>query len=93
MAFSTADLSDANPTVTICEPGLRNYGGITRFCGQVATVKAPEDNTFVRKALEEPGKGRVLVVEGGASRTCAFLGDQLGALAQQNGWAGVLVHG
>ncbi len=29
-----------------------------------------ENNPLVRKALEEPGQGRVLVVDGGASTRC-----------------------
>jgi hypothetical protein len=45
-----------------------------RFSGQVSTVKCFENNPLVRKALEEPGSGRVLVVDGGASKRCALLG-------------------
>jgi hypothetical protein len=41
----------------------------------------------VRKALEEPGNGRVLVVDAGASLRCAVLGDNLAENAQRNGWA------
>ncbi len=48
---------------------------------------------LVRKALEEPGQGRVLVVDGGGSLRCALLGDNIAAMAHQNGWAGVIVHG
>lgn len=43
--------------------------------------------------LSEPGEGRVLVVDGGGSRRCALVGDQLGALAVRNGWAGIVVYG
>ena len=43
--------------------------------------------------LEGPGDGRVLVVNGGASMRCALLGDMLGDLAVENGWAGVIVNG
>jgi regulator of ribonuclease activity A len=48
---------------------------------------------LVRAALEEPGAGRVLVIDGGGSLACALLGDQLAALALANGWAGLIVHG
>jgi regulator of ribonuclease activity A len=41
----------------------------------------------VRKALEEPGAGRVLVVDAGASMRCAVLGDNLAENAQRNGWS------
>ena len=52
-----------------------------------------ESNPLVRKALEEPGNGRVLVVDAGASLRCAVLGDNLAANAQRNGWAGIIVNG
>lgn len=48
---------------------------------------------LVRSALEGPGNGRVLVVDGGGSQRCALLGDALASLAVKNGWAGVVVHG
>ena len=47
----------------------------------------------MRKILEEPGVGRVLVVDGGGSTRCALLGDQLAELAEKNDWAGVVVNG
>ena len=34
-----------------------------------------------------------MVVDGGASLRTALLGGNLAALAQDNGWAGVIVHG
>lgn len=38
------------------------------------------------QALEGPGNGRVLVVDGGGSTRCALVGDQLAVLAVKNGW-------
>jgi regulator of ribonuclease activity A len=72
---------------------LRHYGGAQRFAGPISTLKVFEDNSLVRSALEEPGQGRVLVVDGGGSLRCALVGDQLGALAMQNGWVGIVVYG
>jgi len=89
----TADLSDAHPQAQIAEPVFRDYGGKVMFCGPAFTVRVFEDNAPVRAALEAPGQGRVLVVDGGASLNCALLGDQLGTLAVRNGWAGVVVNG
>lgn len=92
--FSTADLSDANESkVQVVLPGFRDYGGRKRFCGPISTVKVHEDNSLVRAALEEPGKGRVLVVDGGASLRCALVGDKLAELGRSNGWAGMVVSG
>lgn len=70
-----------------------NYGGVRSFSGQVETVRCFEDNSLVRKALEQPGEGRILVVDGGTSLRVALLGDQLAALAVQNGWIGVVIEG
>jgi regulator of ribonuclease activity A len=57
------------------------------------TIRTFEDNSLVRKALEEPGDERVLVVDGAGSMRCALLGDRLAALGAENGWSGVIVHG
>lgn len=95
----TTDLCDANEarlaagTLRVLEPVFRHFGWKERFSGPAATLKIFEDNTLVRSALEEPGAGRVLVIDGGGSRRCALVGGNLGVLAQQNGWAGIVVHG
>lgn len=93
MNFTTADLSDAHEAVQIADPIFRSYGGNARFHGPAETIKVFEDNSLVRKALEEPGEGRVLVVDGGGSLRCALVGDLLTALAIKNGWVGIIVNG
>ena len=94
MTFSTADLYDAHESsVQVVLPGFRDYGGRKRFSGPVSTIEVYEDNSLVRSALEEPGEGRVLVVDGGASMRCALVGDKLAQLAMDNGWSGVIVCG
>ncbi|WP_437276204.1 ribonuclease E activity regulator RraA [Sorangium sp. So ce375] len=89
----TTDLCDEHPDVVVADPIFRDYGGARLFHGRITTVKVHEDNVLVRKALEEPGDGRVLVVDGGGSLRCALLGDNIAAMAHQNGWAGVIVYG
>ena len=89
----TADLSDVHPEALVLAPLLRDYGGTPRFQGLAATVRVQDDNVLVRTALEEPGEGRVLVVDNGGSLNCAVLGGMLGQIAVQNGWAGVVVNG
>jgi regulator of ribonuclease activity A len=92
--ISTADLCDAHADeLQIAEPGLVTMGGAPAFGGVIATVQVLEDNVLVRQALEEPGLGRVLVIDGGGSLRCALLGDMLATLARDNGWAGVIVNG
>lgn len=94
MELLTADICDEHPSaVEVAEPILRHYGGRKRFHGETVTIKVHEDNVLVRRALETAGNGRVLIVDGGGSLRCALLGDILGALAADNGWAGVIVNG
>lgn len=88
------DLCDAFPArVRIAEPLFRDFGGRAAFSGPISTLQVFEDNALVRAALEEPGQGRVLVVDGGGSLRTALLGGNLGQLAVKNGWDGVLVFG
>jgi regulator of ribonuclease activity A len=92
--FATTDLCDDHSDhLQIAEPALRNYGGRSQFHGPISTLKVFEDNTLVRKTLEQPGEGKVLVVDGGGSHRCALLGDQIAELAVNNGWAGVVIYG
>lgn len=94
MAISTADLTDDHrENVRIAEAIFRDFGGKRAFAGPAETIKTFEDNSLVRTALEEPGEGRVLVVDGAGSKRCALLGDQLAALGAKNGWNGVIVYG
>ncbi len=92
--FKTADLCDEwVDELQIVEPGFRHFGGHQKFCGEISTVQCYEDNSKVRQQLSTPGRGRVLVVDAGGSRRCAMLGDLLAAMAIQNGWSGVIMHG
>ncbi|HYM36405.1 MAG TPA: ribonuclease E activity regulator RraA [Steroidobacteraceae bacterium] len=94
MNFKTADLcDDFSAELQIVEPVFRHFGGHNSFAGPVATVKCFEDNSRVKEAVAEPGKHRVLIVDGGGSRRCALLGDLLAKQAADNGWAGVVVYG
>lgn len=96
MVFTTADLCDRfsdQENFQIAEPLFRQFGAKRRFCGRITTLKVFEDSSELRTVLQEPGLGRVLVVDGGGSRRCALFGDALGALAVENGWEGVLIYG
>jgi regulator of ribonuclease activity A len=91
---ATADLCDAHgEALQICEPVFNAYGGRHAFAGPASTVRCFEDNTRVKEAVDGPGDGRVLVVDGGGSRRRALFGGNLGAAAVKNGWAGVIIHG
>jgi regulator of ribonuclease activity A len=93
MSTATTDLCDAHPVVQVCDPILHDFGRRRAFHGPIATLKVFEDNSPVREALEAPGTGRVLVVDGGGSLRCALVGGLLGKLAKERGWAGIVVFG
>jgi regulator of ribonuclease activity A len=90
---STADILDEHgDRAAVCLLPFRSFGR-PAFSGRVATVRCLEDNVLLRRRVEEPGEGRVLVVDGGGSLRCALLGDKLARLALGNEWVGVVVHG
>jgi regulator of ribonuclease activity A len=92
--FTTADLCDAYPErVQIAQPLFREYGGLAKFSGPIATLKVFEDNALVREVLETDGRGRVLVVDGGGSLRCALVGGRLASVAYANRWSGLVVNG
>lgn len=96
--IATCDLCDAHKNDSsgafrVLPPVFRDFGARRRFAGAVSTVKCFEDNTLVKAAVDSPGEGRVLVVDGGASLRRALLGGNLGAAAARNGWAGVVIDG
>eukprot|EP00401_Gymnodinium_catenatum_P030727 CAMPEP_0117477700 /NCGR_PEP_ID=MMETSP0784-20121206/10960_1 /TAXON_ID=39447 /ORGANISM="" /LENGTH=250 /DNA_ID=CAMNT_0005272015 /DNA_START=35 /DNA_END=787 /DNA_ORIENTATION=- len=74
-------------------PRFFDFGGNVTFSGRIATVQCFGSNLAMRVALEEPGQGRVLVVDAGASPRAAVFGDNLADLAVKNGWAGLLING
>ena len=94
MTFTTADLYDKyGGDLKVALPIFKDYGAKRIFHGPISTVKAHEDNSLVRTALEEPGEGRILIIDGDESLRCAMLGDMLAKLGMENGWSGIIVFG
>jgi len=98
VSFATCDLCDAHKNdnsgaFRVLPPVFKDFGGLRKFSGQVVTVKCFEDNSLVKAAVDSPGEGRVLVVDGGASLRRALLGGNLAVAAARNGWAGVVIDG
>jgi len=85
--------NDSSGAFRVLPPVFRDFGGRAAFAGPVTTVKCFEDNTSVKAAVESPGHGRVLVVDGAGSLRRALLGGNLGAAAARNGWAGLVIDG
>jgi regulator of ribonuclease activity A len=90
----TADLYDMYPRqVQVCELQFRSFGKIDWFYGTCSTLKTFEDHTPVLKALQQKGRGRILVVDGGGSLRVGIMGDKLAETGTKNGWAGVVIAG
>ena len=88
------DLCDEHPElVRVVEPMFFNFGGINAFGGEIVTIKCHEDNSLVADMVDQPGKDKVLVVDGGGSLRCGLLGDNLALKAVKNGWCGILING
>jgi regulator of ribonuclease activity A len=90
---ATADVLDEYPDAPVSDLPFRQFGGVAAVDGTIATVRCFEDNVLLKQRLSEPGGGRVLVVDGGGSMRVALVGDNIGGLARDNGWAGLIIHG
>ena len=95
MSFQTADLYDEHiGQVDVCLPVFKSFGQKARFYGEIVTIKCFEDNALVGDILrQENGKGKVLVIDGGASLRCALVGDKIAEAAVKNKWEGIIVYG
>ena len=109
MTFKTADLCDLHVSdlhvndsqegdphagrVQVLQPGLFNFGGKSRFYGEIVTIRALGDFSRVREQVRSKGTGKVLVVDNDASMQVAMLGDLLAAAGVDNGWQGVVING
>jgi regulator of ribonuclease activity A len=92
--YVTPDLCDAYPDlVQVVEPMFSNFGGRDSFGGEIVTIKCFEDNSLVKEQADQPGAGKVLVVDGGGSLRRALLGDMIAEKAARNGWEGLVIYG
>ena len=88
------DLCDTHgDRVTVLAPLFRNFGARRAFGGPISTIKCFEDNSLVKSMVDEPGKGKVMVVDAGGSMRRACLGDMLAEKATANGWEGIIMYG
>ena len=91
--FATADLIDIAPETPSCEMQMRSFGQRRKFAGKIRTIRCFRDNGLVKKTLNSPSDGEVLVVDGGCSLASALIGDQIAEAGRKNGWAGAVVFG
>lgn len=91
--FTTPDLFDIHrDKLQVAEAGLIHFGGITQCSGQAVTVTCPQDNSKAVEMLKQPGHGKILVIDGFATKSHAFLGDQMAETAIKNAWSGIIVN-
>ncbi len=91
MKYDTSELCDIyQEDVNVVEPLFSNFGGRSSFGGQIVTVKCFEDNGLLYDLLEQNGRGRVLVVDGGGSVRRALIDAELAGIAVQNEWEGLV---
>jgi regulator of ribonuclease activity A len=95
MKYPTTDLCDNfSEKIRVALPsGFKDFGGNKSFYGQIVTVKCFENNPLVRQTLEKDGTNKVLVVDGGGSKKCALMGDNIAELAIGNNWNGIIIFG
>jgi regulator of ribonuclease activity A len=74
-------------------PRFQSFGGRTQFRGEAVTVKCYEDSSRIKEAIATPGRGKVLVIDAGASERCAVFGDMSAQIAMDNCWEGVIING
>ena len=90
---STSDVFDAHADrAQVCTLRFEQFGGVRVFSGAIATLRCLEDNVLLKQLVEEPGEGRVLVVDGGGSLNCALAGDKVVGAAAASGWSGLVLN-
>ena len=90
--MSTPDISDKFPDLP-CLVGFISYGAKSVFEGEVVTVVCPDDNSLAKELISQKGDGKILFIEGNASKAVALLGDNLAQQALDNNWSGIVVNG
>ena len=90
--MSTPDISDKFPKLPFLV-GLNSYGAKSVFEGEVVTVVCPNDNSLAKELISQKGNGKILFIDGNASKAVALLGDNLAQQALDNNWSGIVVNG
>lgn len=92
--FATADLFDSAPDrYRQLDFPFRHFGGSQRFSGPCSTIRAGSDPATIREAVDEPGSGRVLIIDGSTDPRLACLGGLMARRAMASGWAGAVIVG
>ncbi|MFF7859484.1 RraA family protein [Pseudomonas monteilii] len=96
--ITTADLCDSHSDMIgaggllVLQGAWRWFGKAASMAGPIATLQARGCNLELREQLDQPGLGRILVIEAGGDPG-TLLGDNLAIKALVNGWAGFFING
>jgi regulator of ribonuclease activity A len=94
MEYNTSELCDLFAgSVDVVEPMFISYGGRSSYGGEITTIKCFEDKGLIDKVLAQPGKGKVLLIDGGGSMRRALIDANSAQLAVENEWDGILCYG
>lgn len=96
MVVSTASLCDRfsdSRHLSIAEPLLRSFGGVSAFQGPIRTAKVFEDHALIHTLIREEGKGSVLVIDGGGSHRCGLVDAEIIQTAVEQQWQGLIIYG
>ena len=92
----TSDVCDEFGDKALVPDGImwQSYGAKKQYCGYAVTMKCNDDNTWVKEMIESSiGEGKVLVIDAGSSTKHASFGANVGAMAVENKWEGIIVLG
>ena len=94
MDYNTSELCDLfADSVDVVDPMFISFGGRASYGGEVSTVKCFEDKGLIDKMLTQPGKGKVLLVDGGGSMRRALIDANTAQIAMDNEWEGIVCYG
>lgn len=92
--LTTCDLYDHHEAdARVIHAQFGDFGARTSFCGKAVTARCHEDNSVVKRLAAQPGRGKVMIVDGAGSLRCALLGDMIAQNAVDNGWEGIIILG
>ncbi|RKF13125.1 ribonuclease E activity regulator RraA [Alginatibacterium sediminis] len=94
MEYNTSELCDLYAeTIDVVEPMFANFGGRSSFGGIVHTIKCFETSGLIMETVQEPGAGKVLLIDGGGSLRRALVDISIAEAAAENEWEGIVVYG
>lgn len=94
MEYNTSELCDIYADmVDVVEPMFMNFGGKSSFGGKITTIKCFEQLGLINEIVQQPGVGRVLLIDGGGSLRRALVDSDIAQLAFENDWEGIIVYG